>query len=65
MPTQQVVPALCPNCNAKFTAPVNNIIDGQDVAMKAAFLQGQINLVQCPQCGINISPSIPLLYYDL
>jgi len=65
MPTQQVVPALCPNCKARFTAPVNNIIDGQDTAMKAAFLQGRTNLIQCPQCGVNISPSIPILYYDL
>ena len=65
MPAQQVVPALCPNCKAQFTAPVHNIIDGQDAAMKAAFLQEQINMVQCPQCGVAISPSVPILYYDL
>lgn len=65
MPTQQVVPAQCPNCGAKFNAPVENIINGQNPAMKAAFLQGRLNIVQCPQCGASISPAIPILYYDL
>ena len=65
MPTQRVVPVQCPNCQAQFTAPIQNIVDGQDMAMKAAFLQGQLNLAQCPQCGTAFSPSYPLLYYDL
>jgi hypothetical protein len=33
--------------------------------MKAAFLQGQINLAQCPQCGTTFAANVPLLYYDL
>jgi hypothetical protein len=33
--------------------------------MKAAFMQGQLNVVQCPQCGSVSSPDIPILYYDL
>lgn len=33
--------------------------------MKEAFLQGQLNLIQCPQCGFTGAASVPLLYYDL
>jgi hypothetical protein len=65
MTVQQVAPVVCSTCNAQFTAPIQNIIDGQDSAMKAAFLQGQVNLVQCPQCGSGMMPTIPILYYDL
>ena len=65
MPTQQVAPVRCPNCNAQFTAPIQNIIDGQDMAMKAAFLRGQLNLTQCPQCGTTFAPNLLILYYDL
>jgi len=65
MPTQQVAPAQCPNCRAQFTAPIDNIIDGQDPAQKAAFLRGQTNVIQCPQCGASVSPNIPVFYYDL
>ena len=33
--------------------------------MKAAFLQGQTNLAQCPQCGTTFAANVPILYYDL
>ncbi len=65
MAVQQVVPVGCPNCGAKFNAPINNIINGQDIAVKMAFLQGQLNLVQCPQCRAVNPLTMPLLYYDL
>ncbi len=65
MAVQQIAPVNCSTCNAQFTAPVQNIINGQDAAMKAAFLQGRSNVVQCPQCGSAFSPNTPLLYYDL
>ncbi len=65
MSVQQVAPIICSACNAQFTAPVHNIINGQDMAMKSAFLQGQMNAVQCPQCGTVASAAIPILYYDL
>jgi hypothetical protein len=65
MATQQVMPVQCPSCGIQFTAPVENIINGQDMSMKAAFLQGHINATQCPQCGIVFAPLLPLLYYDL
>jgi hypothetical protein len=65
MATQQVTPVTCPNCKAQFTAPIQNIIDGQDPALKSAFLQGRLNVVQCPQCGFTDALNVPMLYYDL
>jgi hypothetical protein len=64
MATQQVVPVTCPNCQAQFTAPIHSIIDGQDPALKAALLQGRLNLAQCPQCGFTDVLNSPLFYYD-
>jgi hypothetical protein len=65
MPIQQIVPVVCLNCRGQFTTPVETIIDGQDMAMKSAFLQGLVNVFRCPQCGAINRPNIPLLYYDL
>lgn len=65
MATQQVVPVTCANCNTPFNAQVQIIIDGQDPAQKSAFLQGRMNVIQCPQCGLSNMASVPLLYYDL
>ena len=65
MATQQVVPVACPNCNTRFNAPIQTIINGQDPAQKNAFLQGAFNITQCPQCGFTSPLGVPLLYYDL
>jgi hypothetical protein len=65
MSTQQAISALCPNCNAQTTAAVRDIIDGQDLAAKTAFLQGRLNSLACSQCSSAIPITIPLLYYDL
>ncbi|GAB4437741.1 MAG: CpXC domain-containing protein [Anaerolineae bacterium] len=65
MSFQQVMPVNCPSCNARFTAPIENIINGQDVSLKTAFLQGVLNVIRCPQCGFSGMASVPVLYYDL
>lgn len=65
MAVQQLAPVACPACNAQFSAPVQDTINGQDMAMKAAFLQGRFNVVQCPQCGSAVAADVPLMYYDL
>jgi hypothetical protein len=65
MATQQLMLVICPNCRAQFNAPVQSIIDGQNPILKSAFLQGRLNAIQCPQCGMVSPVSIPLLYYDL
>jgi predicted RNA-binding Zn-ribbon protein involved in translation (DUF1610 family) len=65
MPVQQVTPITCPNCGVRFTAPIEPIINGQNLAMKSAFLQGELNVVRCPQCGFVGMPGVPTYYYDL
>lgn len=65
MSVQQVMPVNCPNCNARFTAPIENIIDGGDVGLKTAFLQGYLNVIRCPQCGFTGMAAVPVLYFDL
>ncbi|GIK40086.1 MAG: hypothetical protein BroJett011_39190 [Chloroflexota bacterium] len=65
MATQQIVPVVCANCRTQFNAPVVPIIDGQNPALKSAFLQGRLSAVQCPQCGFVNTLTIPMLYYDL
>lgn len=64
MATQQVVPVTCPNCQAQFTAPLQSIVDGQDPFLKAALLQGRLNVIECPQCGFTGALNVPMLYYD-
>lgn len=65
MATQQIVPVVCVNCRTQFNAPVVPIIDGQNPALKSAFLQGRLSAVPCPQCGFVNNLTIPMLYYDL
>nr|BAL58032.1 hypothetical conserved protein [uncultured Chloroflexota bacterium] len=65
MASQQVVPVTCANCNSRFNVRVQTIVDGQDPVQKSAFLQGRINLIQCPQCGLVSPVNVPILYYDL
>lgn len=65
MATQQIVPIVCANCRTQFNAPVVPIIDGQNPALKSAFLQGRLSAVPCPQCSFVNTLTIPMLYYDL
>jgi hypothetical protein len=65
MATRQIAPIQCPVCNAQFTAPIESIVDvGRDPRLKAQFLQGKVNIAQCPQCGTQAPMIAPLLYHD-
>ena len=65
MATRQIAPVLCPACGARFTAPIESIIDvGRYPNLKAPFLQGRINIARCPQCGSQGAMNTPLLYHD-
>jgi hypothetical protein len=56
---------MCPVCGARFSAPVESIIDvGSNARLKANFLQGRVNIAQCPQCGTQGPMTTPLLYHD-
>jgi hypothetical protein len=65
MEVQQVTPIACPSCKARFNAPFYNIINGENQPIKVAFLQGRLNVVQCPQCRVVFPIQVPILYYDL
>ncbi len=65
MATRQIAPVLCPVCGMRFSAPIESIVDvGRNPQLKARFLQGQINIAQCPQCGTQGPMTAPLLYHD-
>ncbi|HFB52398.1 MAG TPA: hypothetical protein ENJ48_01770 [Anaerolineae bacterium] len=65
MATQQVVPAVCPKCGTQYTAPALSLIDvTNDPALKQAFMQGQLNVAQCPNCGTVHPLNVPILYHD-
>lgn len=56
---------VCPNCGRRFATKVHSLIDvGQDSEAKARFLQGQINVAVCPQCGAGGPLNTPFLYHD-
>lgn len=65
MAIRQIVPIQCPVCGTRFSAPIESIVDvGRDPQLKSRFLQGQINIAQCPQCGTQGPMTAPLLYHD-
>lgn len=65
MATRQVTPIMCPTCGTNFSAPIESIIDvARDPRLKARFLQGQINVAQCPHCGTQGPMIAPGLYHD-
>lgn len=65
MATRQIAPVQCPVCGTRFSAPIDSIIDiGRDPQLKARFLEGNINLAQCPQCGTQGPMTAPFLYHD-
>ncbi|MEM7346843.1 MAG: CpXC domain-containing protein, partial [Chloroflexota bacterium] len=65
MATQQAVPVTCPTCRNQFSAPIFPLINGEDLPMKSAFLQGRVNMAQCPSCGWVGGLNVPFLYYDM
>ncbi len=62
---QLIMPALCSLCGARFTAPVEGIVDvGSDPTLKSRFLSGRFNMTRCPRCGNEAVLNSPLLYHD-
>lgn len=65
MNTQEVGPVVCPQCRLRYNAPIVSLIDvSHDPDLKEAFLRGQVNAGQCPQCNTVHLYAIPLLYHD-
>lgn len=65
MSTQQIISILCPECGAESEAVIQDIVNGQDLLVKSAFLEERLNDVACVQCKTNITPTVPLLYYNM
>ena len=65
MPTTTILSIGCANCHAEFDAKVQTIIDGRDLSLKAALLQDELNVLECPQCNTAIQPLTPTYYYDV
>ena len=65
MSMQQSITILCPECGAESDVVIQDIVNGQDLVAKTAFLEERLNEAQCVRCRTNITPTVPILYYDL
>ncbi|MEO1664633.1 MAG: CpXC domain-containing protein [Chloroflexota bacterium] len=65
MLTTKTIAFGCPACGVQSSAPVTTIIDpSENPEAKSQLLAGQLNVVQCPNCGTRSTASTPLLYHD-
>ncbi|MCB0176172.1 MAG: hypothetical protein KDI02_16165 [Anaerolineae bacterium] len=65
MSMQQSITILCPECGTESDVMIQDIVNGQDLVAKTAFLEERLNEAQCVRCHTNITPTVPILYYDL
>jgi hypothetical protein len=55
----------CPNCRQPIVADVQQLFDiGEDPSAKARLLSGEVNFVQCPNCGYQGNLATPIVYHD-
>ncbi len=55
----------CPRCRQPIAAEVEQLFDvGANPQAKQNFLSGNINLVNCPNCGYQGPVSTPIVYHD-
>ena len=55
----------CPRCQTPFAADVHQIIDvGREPQLKELFLNGYLNVAQCPACSAVTRITTPMLYHD-
>ncbi|MBL7064532.1 MAG: CpXC domain-containing protein [Anaerolineae bacterium] len=65
MPQVMLARVTCPNCHNPFQAPVEQVMDVRtDPSVKARLLNGLINVVVCPHCGVTGALNLPFLYHD-
>ena len=65
MSMQQSITILCPECGTESDVMIQDIVNGQDLVAKTAFLEERLNEALCVRCHTNITPTVPILYYDL
>jgi hypothetical protein len=54
----------CPNCDAELEQLGYMIIEGHDDEPARLLLSGQVNVVECSNCGTPTRLNMPLLYHD-
>ena len=65
MPKTMQTTIQCIQCRQPIRATIQSVIDpGQNPQAKIALLGGNINMVECPNCGNPNSVLSPLLYHD-
>lgn len=65
MQTTKNIDFQCPACGFQTSATVTAIVDpAVNPEQKNRLLAGQLNTIQCPNCGTNSTASTPLLYHD-
>jgi hypothetical protein len=65
MPSPQTTTVRCPQCRQPVQATVYSVVDvGKEPRLKQALLRGQINAINCPNCGYHGALAMPMLYHD-
>ena len=65
MSTPQTTSVRCPQCRQPVQANVYSVVDvGMEPRLKEALLRGQINAINCPNCGYHGPLPVPMLYHD-
>nr|HID14577.1 hypothetical protein [Anaerolineae bacterium] len=55
----------CPNCRSPFETPVEQVLDVRaDPSAKIRVLNGLVNAILCPHCGMRGALNLPFLYHD-
>jgi CpXC protein len=55
----------CGNCHHAFKVTVWETVNTRDRQLRDAFLQGNLNVFECPSCGTSGMVPIPVLYHDM
>lgn len=65
MTSPQTTTVRCPRCQNPVQANIYNIVDvGKQPQLKNALLRGQINAINCPNCGYRGVLANPFIYHD-
>lgn len=55
----------CPNCKQPVAVEIEQLFDvGADPQAKQRLLNGQVNMLRCPNCGYQGSVPTPVIYHD-
>jgi len=55
----------CPNCQNRFPTPIERVLNVvEDPSAKMRVLNGLINIIHCPHCGVQGALNLPFLYFD-